>query len=57
MAFFEGAPDGSTKGRDDMAEKIADNAVKLVRSRWRDEDMASFMMLMMLEVRPPKERS
>lgn len=49
MAFFEGAPDGSTKGRDDLAEEIADNALKLVNNRWRDEDMSSFMLLMMLE--------
>jgi hypothetical protein len=49
MAFFEGAPDGSTKGRDDLAEEIAENALHLTKTRWRDEDMASFMLLMTLE--------
>lgn len=50
MAFFEGAPDGSSKGRDELAEDIAANAVKLVKERWRDQDMRSFMLLLILEV-------
>ncbi|KLT44771.1 hypothetical protein CC85DRAFT_295510 [Cutaneotrichosporon oleaginosum] len=49
MAFFEGAPDGSSKGRDDLAQDIAAQALHLTKTRWRDEDMASFMLLMMLE--------
>ncbi|BEI92004.1 uncharacterized protein CcaverHIS019_0408240 [Cutaneotrichosporon cavernicola] len=49
MAFFDGAPDRSTKGRDDLAEEIAKNALHLTKTRWRDQDMASFMLLMMLE--------
>jgi hypothetical protein len=35
MAFFIGAPDGSTPGRDDLAEVIAKNGVDFVESRWR----------------------
>ncbi|GMK56809.1 hypothetical protein CspeluHIS016_0306490 [Cutaneotrichosporon spelunceum] len=49
MAFFQGAPDGSTQGRDDLAEEIAKNALHLTKTRWRKEDMTSFMLLMTLE--------
>lgn len=49
MAFFKGAPDGSTQGRDDLAQEIAKNAHTFVDTHWRVPDMESFMMLVMLE--------
>lgn len=50
MAFFVGAPDGSTAGRDDLAREIAANALKFTEERYREKDMQSYMFLFMLEV-------
>lgn len=50
MAFFVGAPDGSAEGHDDLAKEIAQNGMDFVRQHWRQEDMQSFMFLVMLEV-------
>ncbi|KAK4683682.1 hypothetical protein P7C73_g6549, partial [Tremellales sp. Uapishka_1] len=50
MAFFEGSPDGSTPGRDDLAKEIAAQGYDFVRTRWRLEDMQSYMFLLILEV-------
>lgn len=49
MAYFKGAPDGSTPGKDEVAEEIARNALTFVESHWRVPDMESFMFLVMLE--------
>lgn len=35
LAFFNGAPDGSTPGNDDMARQIAANALKFTQDHWR----------------------
>lgn len=48
MGFFAGTPEGP--GRDDLAQEIAQNAVDFVHDHWRQEDMQSFMFLVMLEV-------
>lgn len=50
LAFFQGSPDGSIPGRDDLAKEIAGHAYKFVQERWREEDMRSFMYLLILEV-------
>lgn len=49
MAFFTGAPDGSTSGRDDLAKQIAGQAHDLINTHWRVEDMRSYVMLVFLE--------
>ena len=35
LAFFNGAPDGSTPGRDDLAKEIAENGYRFTQERWR----------------------
>lgn len=50
LAFFQGSPDGSISGRDDLAKEIAAHAHEFVQERWREEDMRSFMYLLILEV-------
>ncbi|TXT04883.1 hypothetical protein VHUM_03966 [Vanrija humicola] len=35
MAYFRGAPDGSTAGRDDVAREISKNAMDFVHNHWR----------------------
>ncbi|ORY33787.1 glycosyl transferase family 90-domain-containing protein [Naematelia encephala] len=49
LAFFNGSPDGSAPGRDDLAKEIALNGWKFTQERWRTEDMQSFMFLLLLE--------
>ncbi|RSH91311.1 hypothetical protein EHS25_009610 [Saitozyma podzolica] len=49
MAFFNGSPDGTAPGRDDLAKEIAANGLKFTQERWRMEDMQSFMYLLVLE--------
>ncbi|KAL7423911.1 hypothetical protein Q5752_001496 [Cryptotrichosporon argae] len=49
MAFFSGAPDGSTPGRDDLAKEIAENGYRFVQERWRVQDMQSYTFLLILE--------
>ncbi|WVR05243.1 hypothetical protein IAU60_002255 [Kwoniella sp. DSM 27419] len=49
MAFFNGAPDGSVPGRDDLAKEIAANGKRFVDERWRMQDMQSYMYLLILE--------
>ncbi|CCA67724.1 related to CAP1-Cryptococcus gattii [Serendipita indica DSM 11827] len=48
MSFFTGWPDG-TPGHDELAEKIAMNAVNFVRDHWRIEDMQAYMFRFLLE--------
>lgn len=50
MAFFAGSPDGSVKGRDDLAEIIAKRGREQAVNHWRKEDMRSFTLLLVLEV-------
>lgn len=50
LAFFQGSPDRSIPGRDDLAKEIAAHAHEFVQERWREEDMRSFMYLLILEV-------
>lgn len=52
LAFFQGSPDGRIPGRDDLAKEIAAHAYEFVQERWREEDMRSFMYLLLLEVSP-----
>ncbi|OXG71060.1 hypothetical protein C352_01166 [Cryptococcus neoformans CHC193] len=49
LAFFQGSPDGRIPGRDDLAKEIAAHAYEFVQERWREEDMRSFMYLLLLE--------
>ncbi|GFZ46165.1 hypothetical protein JCM24511_04412 [Saitozyma sp. JCM 24511] len=49
MAFFNGSPDGTAPGRDDLAKEIAANGLKFTQERWRMEDMQSYMYLLILE--------
>ncbi|OXG32358.1 hypothetical protein C367_01126 [Cryptococcus neoformans Ze90-1] len=49
LAFFQGSPDGRIPGRDDLAKEIAARAYEFVQERWREEDMRSFMYLLLLE--------
>jgi beta-1,2-xylosyltransferase len=35
MAFFNGSPDGTAPGRDDLAKEIAANGLKFTQERWR----------------------
>nr|WVH01970.1 glycosyl transferase family 90 protein [Naematelia aurantialba] len=49
LAFFNGSPDGSVAGRDDLAKEIALNGWKFTQERWRMEDMQSYMFLLFLE--------
>lgn len=35
MAYFQGAPDKSTNGHDELAEQIAMNGVNFVKTHWR----------------------
>lgn len=49
MAYFAGAPDGSTEGHDREAGEIAAAGRRFTEERWRWEDMQSYMLLMMLE--------
>ncbi|WRT67118.1 uncharacterized protein IL334_004084 [Kwoniella shivajii] len=49
MAFFVGSPDGTVKGHDELAREIAKNAIEFVDTKWRLQDMQSFMFLLLLE--------
>ncbi len=35
LAFFQGAPDGSSPGRDDLAKEIAEQGLTFTEDRWR----------------------
>jgi hypothetical protein len=50
MAFFEGAPDGSTPANLDLAQRIGDSGKQFVEEHWRVEDLHSFSLLQILEV-------
>jgi hypothetical protein len=50
MAFFEGAPDGSTPANLDLAQRIGDSGKRFVEEHWRVEDLHSFSLLQILEV-------
>jgi hypothetical protein len=50
LTYFEGPPGGSGPRHDAQAEAIASHGRKFTETRWRWEDMQSFMLLMMLEV-------
>ncbi|KAJ9107286.1 hypothetical protein QFC21_000733 [Naganishia friedmannii] len=49
MAFFAGTPDGRFKGRDDLAQKIAEQGRKFRLEHWRWEDMQAYMFRLLLE--------
>ncbi|KAL1405284.1 hypothetical protein Q8F55_008911 [Vanrija albida] len=49
MAYFRGAPDGSTAGRDDVAREISKNAMEFVHNHWRVSDMHAYFFLVVLE--------
>jgi beta-1,2-xylosyltransferase len=51
MVYFAGSPDGQIKGHDREAEKIAKRGRAFAVDRWRWEDMQSYMLLTILEVR------
>lgn len=53
MVYFAGSPDGQVKGHDDQAEMIARRGRAFAVDRWRWEDMQSYMLLTILEVRIP----
>lgn len=50
LAFFEGAPDGSTPGNQHLAKKIGERGKQFVKDRWRKEDLQSFGLLQLMEV-------
>lgn len=52
LFYLDGSPDGSTPGREDVAERIAKQGGELLRENLRWEDMQSYMLLLLLEVRP-----
>jgi hypothetical protein len=35
MAFFHGAPDGSTPGHDDLGKEIAEQGLRFTKEQWR----------------------
>jgi hypothetical protein len=43
MAFFAGTPDERFKGRDDLAQKIANQGRKFRLEHWRWEDMQAYV--------------
>jgi hypothetical protein len=43
MAFFVGTPDGRFKGRDDLAQQIAEQGRKFRLEHWRWEDMQAYV--------------
>lgn len=45
MAFFVGTPDGRFKGRDDLAQRIAEQGRKFRLEHWRWEDMQAYVSL------------
>lgn len=49
MAFFVGPPDGSSEGRDDLAQQISENALRFGEDHWRWEDMQAYMLRLLLE--------
>ena len=51
MVYFAGSPDGQVKGHDDQAARIAQRGRAFAVDRWRWEDMQSYMLLTILEVR------
>lgn len=51
MSFFDGPPDGSTQGRTELARKIAEQGRAFAERELRWEEMQSFMLLFLLEVR------
>jgi hypothetical protein len=42
-AFFIGSPDGRVKGRDDLAQQIAEQGRKFAMEHWRWEDMQAYV--------------
>jgi hypothetical protein len=50
MSFFSQSPNGETLGHDDLAQEIAMNGRNFALERLREEDMRSYMFLLMLEV-------
>lgn len=51
MVYFAGSPDGQVKTHDDQAAQIAQRGRAFAVDRWRWEDMQSYMLLTILEVR------
>ena len=51
MIYFAGSPDGQVKAHDDQASQIAQRGRAFAVDRWRWEDMQSYMLLTILEVR------
>lgn len=50
MSFLDGAPDGSTPGREDIARDIAHHGEEFALHELRWEEMQSYMLLFLLEV-------
>lgn len=50
MAFFTGDPAGVHPGHDDLAEEIALHGRQFEETKWREEDMQSYLFLLILEV-------
>lgn len=50
MAYFVGPPGNPRSGHDDQARKIAERAREFSQTRFRWEDMQSYMLLLALEV-------
>jgi hypothetical protein len=42
-AFFIGSPEGRVKGRDDLAQQIAEQGRKFAMEHWRWEDMQAYV--------------
>ena len=50
MSFLDGAPDGSSPGREDIARGIAQHGKEFANHELRWEEMQSYMFLFLLEV-------
>ena len=50
MAFFTGDPGGVHPGYDELAEEIALHGRHFEQTKWREEDMQSYLFLLILEV-------
>lgn len=55
-AFFIGSPEGRVKGRDDLAQQIAEQGRKFAMEHWRWEDMQSYVSLPPLHELLPEQR-
>ncbi len=51
MSFLDGAPDGSTEGRQDLAQEIAWQGKQFADEELSWEAMQSYMLLLLLEYR------